>query len=626
MLTAKQNRFQEQIRALPAKPGVYLMRDDAGSILYVGKAANLSNRVRSYFGAPHGLTPKLQKMVSRVADFEFIVTNSEQEAVILECTLIKRYRPGYNVRLKDDKSYPYLKINLNDDWPQVLITRRLEQDGARYFGPFASASSVRKTLSLVKKLFPYRSCNRSITGTDTRPCLDYHIHRCVAPCIGAVTRGEYREVINQVVLFLEGRQELVVRELRHKMEQAAANLEFERAAILRDQLQAVHNVMQSQKVVSPTLDNEDVIGFTHDKDEACVQVFFIRSGKLIGGEHFVLVGTQDETPGQIMASFVKQFYDSAPDVPPLILLQTKLDEPSLIEEWLNSKREARVKLRVPRRGGKRELVEMAAENARQILEQLRVKWLADAGKTAAAIDELEEQLQLPRAPRRIECYDISDIGGTSAVGSMVVFENGRPKRSHYRRFKIKTVAGADDYAMMREVLRRRFKRGGAFRGNGSTLEAEAAPDIPKPSTPWALTPDLVLIDGGRGQLNAALEVMRDLEIISVPVASLAKENEEVFIPEMVESIMLSRNSQALYLLQRMRDEAHRFALAYHHKVRRRTSMTSALDGIPGIGPKRKRALLRKFGSVKGVREASLDELAAAMGMTHTLAKKVKEYL
>jgi excinuclease ABC subunit C len=598
--------LEQQLNSLPTKPGVYLLKDEAGAILYVGKGLNLRNRVRSYFSTPQALSPKLQRMVAKVRDIDCIITDSEQEATILECNLIKRHHPHYNVRLKDDKNYPYLKININEEWPRLYITRRFEDDSARYFGPFASAGSLRKTLDLVKKIFPYRSCNKKITGADARPCLEYHIHRCLAPCIGAVSNEEYHAVIRQVILFLEGRQGLVVQELRRKMAKAAANLEFEKAALLRDQLQAVERVMERQKMVSTARGDEDVIAFAREGDDACVQVFFIRGGKVIGREHFIMEAAQDEEPGEIMASFVQQFYDSAPYVPPRILLQAEPEELPLIETWLKGKKGSKVELRVPRRGERKKLVDMVAENASQTLEQLRVKWLTDSGKLSAALEELMEQLQLPRLPQRVECYDISDIRGTAAVGSMVVFENGRPKSSGYRRFKIKAVAAIDDYAMIREVLQRRFGK------------------VDKAGT-WGITPDLVLIDGGRGHLNTALDVLRELEI-EVPVASIAKEREELFVPDVAEAIILPRNSQALYLLQRIRDEAHRFALAYHQRVRQKAALTSELDSVPGIGPKRKRVLLRKFGSLQGIKEASLDELAAAPGMTKKLAEKVKEYL
>jgi len=598
----------EQLRRLPTGPGVYLFKDTPGNILYVGKAANLHNRVRSYFGIQQKLSPKLQRMVARVSDLEFFVTASEQEALILELNLIKRHRPRYNVRLKDDKTFPYLKIDPNEDWPRVHVTRRLEQDGAYYFGPFASAKSLRQTLKLIKGIFPFRSCSKAITGTDPRPCLEYHIGHCLAPCIGAVSRQEYAEVIREVILFLEGKQEKVVRALESQMKKAAQALDFERAALLRDQLQAVNQVIEGQRIATTASGEQDVIAFAQDKDQAYVQVFFIRSNKLIGRESFVLQGTQYEEPRQIMTSFIKQFYDSSPSIPPLLLLQHPVEDTAVIENWLQSKRGARVRLQVPRRGNKKQLVDIAAKNAEQGLEQLKIKELAAPRELDEALAEIQNKLHLAGLPLRMEGYDISNIQGAAAVGSMVVFEKGRPKPAHYRRFRIKTVAGANDYAMLQEVLKRRFKR------------------ISDASDAWATLPDLVLVDGGKGQLSAAREAMAELGAESVPTASLAKENEEVFIPDQTEPVILPRSSAGLKLLQRLRDEAHRFALGYHQKIHKRESFASAMDNIPGIGPKRKQALIRQFGSIQAIREASEDELAAARGMTKSLAKKVKEYL
>jgi excinuclease ABC subunit C len=601
-------RFEQQLKALPTRSGVYLLKDEADNVLYVGKAASLRHRVGSYFGSPSNLSTKLQRMVARVRDFDFLLTDSEQEAILLECNLIKKYHPRYNVRLKDDKSYPYLKINLNEDWPRIYFTRRLEKDGARYFGPFANAGSVRRTLALLRKLFPFRSCKKPIKS-NAKPCLEYHIHRCLGPCVGAVSEEEYRQVINQVILFLEGKQEVVVRELRLKMAQAAENLEFEKATLLRDQIRAVERVIERQKVAAAE-GEMDVIAFARAREQAYVLVFFIRNGKLLGREHFILEGTRDEEPSQIMTSFVQQFYNSAPYIPELILLQHPLEGMPLIEKWLEGKKQAAVELRVPRRGKKKELVDMVGENARQGLEQLRIRLLTEPDALTTALDELQTSLSLPRLPQRVECYDISDIQGTSATGSMVVFEKGHPKKSHYRRFRIKSVAGADDYAMIQEVLRRRFRR-----GKGEPREDS-----------WCLFPDLVLIDGGKGQLNAALEVMKEAGVDFIPCASIAKEKDEVFLPQVAEPILLPSHSVALYFLQRVRDEAHRFALGYHRKVRQREAFASPLDTIPGVGAKRKRALLRRFGSIKGVRRATLEEIAAVEGMTRSVAEKVKEYL
>ncbi len=595
---------------MPAAPGVYLMRDSRGNILYVGKSASLRNRVRSYFGARQKLTPKLQEMVAQVNDFEFFVTSSEQEALILELNLIKRHQPRYNVMLRDDKTFPYLMISTNEDWPRIQITRRLEENGGRYFGPFASAWSIRHTLKLLKGLFPLRSCTKRITGTEPRPCLNYHIGHCLAPCTGSVTRREYDDIIRQVTLFLEGRHEKIIRQLKKKMEKAAEALNFEGAAMLRDQIQALDNVIEAQRIATTVKGDQDVIAFATNRDQACVQVFFIRSGKLIGRESFVLRGTYSEEPQQIMTSFVKQFYSANPNIPPLLLLQHPLEDMELIREWLKSKRNGKVSVQVPRRGNRKQLVDIVAENARQGLEQLRIKELSAPSVLSDALKEIEKELNLPRLPSRIETYDISNIQGKDAVGSMVVFEDGKPKPAHYRRFKIKTVEGADDCAMLKEVLNRRFKK----------LSDASSEDT------WALLPDLVLIDGGKGQLNAATEAMRETGATSVPVASLAKENEEIFIPGRASAIALSRSSPALQLLQRSRDEAHRFALGYYQRVHKKRAFTSAMDGIPGIGDKRKRALMKRFGSVKAIRDAPVEELVTVKGISESLARKIKEYL
>ncbi len=580
----------------------------------MGKAANLHHRVRSYFGTPQKLTPKLQRMVSRINDLDFLVTNSEQEALILEYNLIKRHHPRYNVRLKDDKTFPYLKISFNENWPRVYFTRQVEEDGGRYFGPFASAKSVRQTLKILKGAFPFRSCSRVITGSDRRPCLDYHIHHCVGPCIGAVNKQEYTEVIKQVILFLEGKQEAIVKELESNMEEAAKALDFEKAALLRDQIQAIDRVIEGQRIATTVRGEQDVIAFATDKDQAYVKVFFIRGGKLIGQESFVLRGTSSEEPKQIMTSFIKQFYGSALYIPHLILLQHPVADKTIIENWLQSKRGARVHIQVPYRGNRKQLVNIVAENAEQGLQQLKLKQQAAPSALTEALNEIGRELQLPSPPLRIECYDISNIQGRAAVGSMVVFDKGKPRPSHYRRFRIKTVSGVDDYAMLQEVLRRRFKRSTIKTSDTSTSDT------------WAILPDLVLIDGGKGQLNSALAVMQDVGVESVAVASIAKENEEIFIPQKAEAISLPYSSPGLQLLQRLRDEAHRFALGYHHRIRKKESFASALDTIPGIGLIRKRALLRKFGSVQAIREASIEELAAAKGMNQGIAKKIKEYL
>ena len=599
--------LKEQLKILPAKPGVYLFKDNLGKVIYVGKASRLRNRVKAYFSSSAKLSFKLERLVDKISDLEAIVTASEYEALILENNLIKKYHPVYNVRLKDDKTFPYLKIDLKNDWPTVRITRRFHKDGDRYFGPYVSAYSLRQTLKLIRKIFPFRSCNRTITGKDAKPCLEYHIKSCLGPCIGAISQADYNDIIKQVILFLEGKQELLIQDLKHKMEEASQRLQYEKAALLRDQIQAIEEVVENQRIAVTVRGDEDAIAMAQTKDLAYMEIFFIRNNKLIGRDYVLLDGVRDEEPGQIMTSFVKQYYSSTSSIPPLILLQFPIDEPDVIAGWLANQRGASVKLRVPQRGIKKQLINIVEENARQGLALYQAKQ-SKIIESALVLEELKDRLGLPRMPLRIEGYDISNIRGSLAVGSMAVFDKGLSRRAHYRRFRIKSVSGTDDYAMIQEVLRRRFRR------------SLAADDK------WSVMPDLILIDGGKGHLNAALEILKELGLYSIPTASLAKEKEEVFIPGRSESLDIPRTSAALYLLQRVRDEAHRFALGYHQKLRHKYSIASALDGIPGIGPKRKKALLKKFGSVRNIKEASVDELSRVPGITSKLAEKVKEYL
>ena len=647
MVSAGAHTFGARLRALPKGPGVYLMRAADSEVLYVGKAANLRNRVPSYFGNPAGLPPKIRRMVRRVADFEFIVTESEQEALILESNLIKERQPQYNARLKDDKSYPFIKIDVSEDFPLVYLTRRVKDDGARYFGPFASAYSVRKTLGVLKKLFPYRSCTKTITGEDDRACLDYFIHRCAGPCIGAVDRKGYHEIIDQVAMFLEGRAEQVVRGIRARMEEAAESLEFERAAALRDQMAAIEKMHEGQKVLHLSNENADTIALAQKGRDAWVEVFFIRQGKLTGRENFLMHRAEGDDEAEVMAAFVKQFYSANPYAPRLILLQHLPNDLDAIRLWLRSKRAGAVELRVPKRGEKRKLVEMVAQNAAQGLEQLTIRRIHESTNNAQAIEELQEALNLPAPPNRIECYDISNTQGSNPVGSMVVFENGRPNTALYRRFKIKTVAGVDDYSMMREMLSRRFKRLSESRRRGAGLAESESPAADAEGrrgadgnggrsaggngkkdsgASWGAPPDLVIIDGGKGHLSAALQVFLELGINDIPLSSLAKQNEEIFVPYEKDPIILPKDSQGLFLFQRARDEAHRFAITFHRERRSKKSVKSTLDLVPGIGPKRKRMLIRRFGSVKGVRDASLEDVAAVPGMTLTAARAVKDHV
>jgi excinuclease ABC subunit C len=624
MATASRDQLIDQVRALPTHPGVYIFHNAKGAVIYVGKAASLRSRVRSYFGSPHSLEPKVRRLVSNIAEMEYVVTASAQEALILEASLVKRHQPFFNVRLKDDKHYPYLKIDLSEEWPRVEITRRVLDDGARYFGPYASAGSVRRTLDLVKKLFPWRSCTKTITGDDPRPCLDYYIHRCIGPCASLCSKEEYDDVIRQVILFLEGRTQEVTGDLRRQMGQASEALEFERAARLRDQVRAIERTTERQLMEVPERVDMDVFGLAREGAEACVQVFFVRRGNVIGRDNFALDGTADEPEADVLASFLKQFYQSAAYVPQRVLLPLPVTDQPLIEEWLSQRRgrrpdgrpSGRVRVLAPQRGDKRALVQTATDNARESLQMARARWLADEGKAQQALEELQEELNLPSLPQRIECYDISNIQGAAAVGSMVVFGDGRPQPAEYRRFRIKSVAGIDDFAMLQEVLRRRFKRAGEVMEERAKAGANG-------DESFGAVPDLVIVDGGKGQVSAAHDEMRNLGVGHIPLAGLAKRFEELFVKDVSEPIVLPRTSQALYLVQRIRDEAHRFAITYHRKVRTKAGMRSALDAVPGVGPKRKKALLRKFGSVKAIREAGVEEIAATPGFTRSLAEKVQ---
>ena len=614
-------KIKQILKNLPAKPGVYIHKNAQGKVIYVGKAVNLKNRVRSYFHkSVHD--GKTLRLVKEIADIEFIVAESELEALLLENTLIKKHQPRFNIRLKDDKRYPYIKVHWQDPFSRVTTTRQVQNDGARYFGPYTAAWAAYQTLDLVRKIFPYLTCTRDIDGQDERACLYYHIGRCAAPCIGAVNQAEYRQIIDNLCDFLNGNIEPVVVDLRREMESAAENLDFERAAQVRDQIKAIDMVVEKQKVVSPDTTDEDVIAFARANGDACVQVFFIRGGKLIGRDYFVLEGAADGNDGEIMTSFLKQFYDQNTNIPAEIVLPQNVDELLIIRDWLRSKRGADVALKVPRQGQQKELLKMAAENATETLNHLRAQWATDEARQTEGLTELQQALNLPEAPLRIECYDISTLQGTNTVGSMVVFVKGIPRKSDYRRFKIKSVAGQDDYASMQEMLRRRFKR---MTDPGYREQAKVGHEDEENA--WALIPDLVIVDGGKGQLNAALEVLDEFELRdAVPIVGLAKQEEEIFTPGREESIMLPRHSQGLFLVQRVRDEAHRFGITYHRQLRGKTAVRSSLDDIEGIGPKRRRALLQKFGSIEAIRQASVDELAAVPGMNKRAAQMIKDML
>ena len=604
--------IKERLPSIPARPGVYLMKGEAGDILYVGKAINLRSRVRSYFQASASHSPKVQGLVESVADLDFFVTESELEALILECNLIKKHRPHYNARLKDDKRYPYIKITWQENFPRVRIVRRMAADGARYFGPYTSSAAMRQTLDLLRHIFPYLTCKRKITGTDERPCLYYHIGRCLGPCIGAVSRDDYRAMMNQLCLFLQGKGDETVASLRRQMESAAERMEFERAGHLRDQVLAVEQVIERQRVVSASPVDQDALGIARADDEACVQIFFVRGGKLIGHEYFLMECAGDLDQPGILGSFIKQFYDHAASVPPEILLPSDIEETALIERWLAAKRGGKVSLSLPKRGRKRELVKMVEENAAETLSHLLATEQRESARAMSGLADLQAHLGLDALPLRIEAYDVSNIQGVAATASMVVFVEGMPAPQEYRRFRIRAVQGPDDYAMMQEVLRRRLKR---------ALISEADRE-----TAWTKVPDLIIVDGGKGQLNAALAVLAENGLDGLPIVGLAKAQEEIFTPGRAEPLVVPPDSPGLHLLQRLRDEAHRFAIEYHKGLRRAQGLSSSLEDIPGIGPARRRALLRRFGSLGAIREASLDELASVEGMNETVARRVHEFL
>ncbi|MHB8170254.1 MAG: excinuclease ABC subunit UvrC [Thermincolia bacterium] len=605
--------LENKLKLLPDKPGVYLMKDAQGQIIYVGKARYLKNRVRSYFQSTKNMLPKVQVLVSHIEDMEYIITDSEVESLILECNLIKKHRPKYNIRLRDDKTYPYLKVTINEDYPRVVITRTVKKDGARYFGPFTNGGAVNETLKLLKKVFPLRTCKRSELPSQGRSCLNFHIKRCLAPCIGQVERESYLAMIKDIILFLEGRQEDLAVKLKAKMEEAAENLEFEKAAELRDQLQAIEKVVEKQKMVSTDMEDQDVIAMARGFDEALIQIFYVRGGKLMGSDHHLLQGTDEMSRAEVTTAFVKQFYAQVDYVPREILVSEEVEEHEVIEEWLKEKKGARVYVKTPRRGDKLKLVEMAGANALQTLEQYNAELERKQAMTSGAVAELQQYLGLEKLPTRIECYDISNIQGAETVASMVVFEAGEPKNSDYRRFKIKTVEGPNDFASMQEVIGRRFKR------------QLSATSYSQPATSFTQLPDLVIIDGGKGQLNAARAVMKELGFAHIPTYGLAKEFEHLFREGNPEPIILPRNSKALYLVQRIRDEAHRFAITYHRKLRDKRNLKSVLEDIPGVGSKRKQALLKHFGSLAKIKKASLEELAGAPGMNKAVAQEIWEF-
>lgn len=613
------------LATLPPKPGCYLMKNAEGKIIYVGKAISLKNRVRSYFHADLSHDNKTRRLVREISDLEWIVVGSELEALILEMNLIKRHRPKYNVRLKDDKRYPYIKVHWQDAYPKVTVTRQMAEDGARYFGPYTSAWAVYQSLDVLRKVFPYLTCDREITGQDKRACLYFDIKLCIGPCIGAVDQAAYRQMISDLMEFLSGHSEPIMARVQSEMEKASEDLRFEKAASLRDQLKAMHSIVERQKVVfASDYKDSDVIAMARADGEACVQIFFVRGGKLIGREYFVLEGTEDVVDSEVIAEFVKQFYTEAAVMPQQVLLPQEIEEARIIQEWMRSRRGGgKVEIHVPREGQPHELVQMAAENAAETLSALRAQWQADSHKQEMALAELQSAFNLSAPLNRMECYDVSHTQGVATVGAMVVFEQGVPAKRLYRKFNIDStsIGAPDDFASMEEMLTRRFKRWAVTQPDEAATQAPGA----KPDEAFSILPDLIVIDGGKGQLGRVVNVLEQFGLTEkVPVVGLAKREEEIFFPHQSEPLILPRHSQGLYLLQRIRDEAHRFGITAHRKRRTKQGMASILDSIPGVGPARRKALLKHFGSVDKIRQASPDELAGVV--PKEIAEKVRAHL
>lgn len=588
----------EKLQLLPNSPGVYIMKDAQDKIIYVGKAIVLKNRVRQYFQQNHQHSPKVKAMVSRIADFETIMTGTEVEALILECNLIKKHRPKYNISLKDDKTYPYVKVSVQEKYPRVMITRRILRDGAKYFGPYTDVGAMHDSLKLLKRMFPLRTCKNM--NVD-RPCLEYHIKRCLAPCADLVAYADYHKMIKEVCLFLEGRTGQVEADLTQQMLEAAEELEFEKAARLRDQLQSVQKIAEKQRIVTGSGD-QDAVGVARSALGFCVQIFYIRSGKMVGRDHYLLDGSEDEEDRDVLGAFLKQYYHQATFIPREILLPFSIAEQELLADWLTAAKGAKVNLELPQRGTKRDIVAMAMNNAKKSLEDEAQRIQQANAQTIGAVEELGRYLGLRIPPNRMECFDISHMQGSETVASMVVFEGGVPKKTDYRRFKIRSAEGKpDDFKSMREVTTRRYAKDNAG------------------------LPDLIVIDGGKGQLSSALEIIRGAGHLTVPVVGLAKREEEIFTEGCSEPVILPRNSQALYLIQRLRDEAHRFAITYHRKLRGKRNLVSVLDHIEGIGPKRRKILLDGFGTLEKIKQATVEELAQLDGMNTPAAEAVYNF-
>lgn len=612
--------IKEQLKKLPEKPGVYIMKDDMEDIIYIGKSKSLKKRVSQYFRSQKGQLPKVQAMVKCIKEFEYIITDTEVEALILEANLIKKHRPRYNIALKDDKNYPYIKVTVKDRYPRVLKTRKIIKDNAKYFGPYINVDAVNKTLQIIEELFPLRKCSRNLDTNKDRPCLNYHIKKCLGPCNDGIAHREYMELVDQILLLLGGKHDILVNKLEEKMLEASSQLDFERAAKYRDSIGALNNLMERQKIMSTSEANQDYISMDRSNDRTCVMIFFVRNGKLIGREQHVLDGTEDVERKEILTSFVKQFYSGSAFIPKEILIDENIEDDELIESWLTQRRGNKVTIKKPLKGEKRKLLELVHKNAVEYLLKFEEKINSERNYCETVLNELKELLSLDSVPKRIEAYDISNIYGVFSVGSMVVFENGRPLNSAYRRFKIRTIEGPNDYGSMQEVLFRRFKRGIEEK---EALEQQGMSDI---EGKFAFFPDLILADGGKGQVNAVKDVLAALGV-NIPVAGMVKDNKHRTkgITFKGKEMVLDKRSAGFRLIAKIQDEVHRFAITYHKTLRDKSLIQSVLDDIPGVGKKRKGELLKHFGSIGRIRKASIDELKNVEGMNERIANTVYEF-
>ncbi|WP_097027302.1 excinuclease ABC subunit UvrC [Clostridium peptidivorans] len=614
--------FEYHLKGLPDKPGVYIMKNALGEVIYVGKAKVLKNRVRQYFQSSRNHSEKVKAMVKNIAEFEYIVTDSEMEALILECNLIKKHRPRYNILLKDDKSYPSIKVTTTEDFPRVFVTRNVIKDGAKYFGPYTDVSAVYETLELIKNIFPIRTCKRVIKEEDkesARPCLNYHIGLCKGPCAKLVSKEEYKNIISDIVSLLSGKSADILRDLEFKMEEAAESLQFEKAAAIRDKINAIKKITEKQKIITSNFENEDFISLYKDEKDVCVQVFFLREGKIVGREHFIIENSADMEDKEIIADFIKSFYGAAAFIPKSIYVED-INEQELLEQWLTMKRGSKVWIKVPQRGDKRDTLDMVRRNAKITLEQFKIKILQDKELYEVALRELSEMLNLEDIPKRIEAYDISNIQGVDSVGSMVVFEDGKSKNSDYRRFKINSVVGANDYESMREILTRRFQHG------LDEIKAISEKNLQVSSGKFCIFPDLILMDGGKGQVNIALEVLRSFKI-DIPICGMVKDDKHSTRGLIYnnEELPIKKHSNIMRLITRIQDEVHRFAITYHRSLRNKTAFHSILDDIPGVGERRRKELLKKFGGIEGIKKASYEEILETPSIDKKSAENIVEF-